>query len=85
MTEHITARAQELVAALRIHADAGTLCGGCPYDGKVLDCSERLAADAAGLIEAQQAELALLTAERDAAIRRAWKAETDLKIITKEG
>lgn len=59
MTNNKTPSAGEIVAALRIHADTGALCGGCPYDDGQSNCGERLTA-AADLIEALQAENAEL-------------------------
>ncbi len=59
--------ANEIVKALRCHADPDLLCGECPYEG-TSDCGRRMAADAADLIESLQAQLGDKTALLDAAI-----------------
>lgn len=53
--------------------------------GEMAALFRRQRAEVDDALDALMADLARVTAERDAAIRRAWKAEADLKIITKEG
>lgn len=60
-----TMSAGEIVAALRCHINDKS-CTDCHYHNGVTCEPKRLTDDAADLIEAQQAELACVTAERDA-------------------